>query len=43
MVHALGLGACQVGRSGASPRILAEILYPESFEPQLKGISWEKL
>jgi iron complex transport system substrate-binding protein len=29
-------------RVAASLRILAEILYPESFEPTLEGIGWER-
>jgi iron complex transport system substrate-binding protein len=29
-------------RVAASLRILAEILYPESFEPTLEGVGWEK-
>ncbi len=29
-------------RVAKSLRILAEILYPESFEPTLEGIGWEK-
>jgi len=29
-------------RVAASLRILAEILYPESFEPALEGVGWEK-
>ena len=29
-------------RVAKSLRILAEILYPESFEPSLEGIGWEK-
>jgi iron complex transport system substrate-binding protein len=29
-------------RVAQSLRILAEILYPESFEPTLEGIGWEK-